>query len=151
MPTNPADAARSALRTPGAFRSSRRTSAAPPSAAQAPTATVRPGTPIPAGTKLIEIENVIGAGDLDNEVVMLKRVGTGELSLAGWKLSGAGGKTFIFPTVSLYEGGLMVYSRGGENSAIELFWGQAKAVWQSGATVQLLDSSGALQDSYLIP
>jgi hypothetical protein len=123
----------------------------PPPSAASPTLNAPAGTPLPAGTQLIQIDNVIGAGDLDNEVVMLKRVGAGELSLAGWKLTGTGGKSFIFPTVSLYEGSLMVYSKIGENSAIELFWGQTKAVWQSGSTVQLLDPSGALQDSYLIP
>lgn len=103
----------------------------------------------------VEIDRVVAAGDLENERVILKHRGEGQLSLVGWKLKDEQGNEFIFPEfpkLVLYEdGAINVYSKNGTNSVLELFWGKNQAVWKSGATVSLVDSKGVIRDTYKIP
>jgi hypothetical protein len=98
------------------------------------------------------IDNVIGVGSISNEVVVLKREGTGELPLEGWQLKDQDGHEFTFPALTLFEGGaIRIFSRADQNTPLELFWNQTKAVWQIGEKVTLLDPSGKIQVEYTIP
>ncbi len=103
----------------------------------------------------IEIDRVVAAGDLENERVILKHRGAGELSLVGWRLRDEQGNEFIFPEYSqltLYTDGVAsVYTKPGTNTGVELFWGLGQAVWKSGVTVSLVDPKGFVRDSYQIP
>ncbi len=59
-----------------------------------------PATPtvtlaVVTGSPEVEIESVVGAGDLASERVMLKSTGTGELSLAGWQLLEEEGEVYM--------------------------------------------------------
>ncbi len=68
----------------------------------------------------VYIDNVLGVGDLDTERVILRRSGLGELSMAGWQLRDQDGHVYIFPQLTLYEGGAVnVNSRAGTNSRDE--------------------------------
>jgi hypothetical protein len=101
---------------------------------------------------LIEIQNVFGVSDLDNEVVVIKRLGTGDLWLTGWKIKDENKHTFTFPKLLLNkDGAVQVYTKPGPNSVIELHWGQSDAIWQTGELVTLLDNKGKLRASYKIP
>ncbi len=101
--------------------------------------------------RVIEIQDVIGAGDLNNEAVLLKRVGAGDLQLAGWQLSDGNGHTYLFPDFILnQDGAVQLNSRAGENTAIALFWNEPQAVWATGMTVTLYDAVGKLQAMFTI-
>lgn len=108
-------------------------------------------TLIPLDQIVIEIENVFGVGDINNEVVRLKRLGDGELSLAGWLLRNQRGNSYTFPNLNFITGAIEVYTRVGVDTVIELHWGREQAAWRAGEMVQLFDSEGNLRASYQIP
>lgn len=106
----------------------------------------------PTGQKVIEIKNVFGVGDLENEMVLLERAGEGELYLKGWKLKDQNGHVYTFPGLRLNKGGaVQVFSRTGTDTVITLYWGQTKPVWKTGETVTLLDYEGVERARYKIP
>lgn len=108
-------------------------------------------TPIwqPAG---IEIVTVIGTGDIDIERVVLERTGSGELALAGWQLQDQDNNVYIFPQLTLYQGGAVnVHSRLGQDSVVDLYWNLTIPVWQSGETVTLVDALGMVHATFIIP
>lgn len=106
----------------------------------------------PLDEPVILIETVIGAGDLQNEAVLLRRVGEGELLLTGWKLTNGRGAEYTFPYLLLNKNGAVrLYSRAGNNTVMELFWGSQQAVFRSGDVVSLYDWQGNLRASYTLP
>ena len=110
-------------------------------------------TPSPVGQPAgMQIVTVIGAGDLDSERVLLKRAGSGELSLAGWQLADQEGHVYTFPQLTLYQGGAVnVYTRIGQDTVVDLYWGLAAPVWEAGETVTLYDAQGEVRASFAIP
>ena len=121
-----------------------------------PTAPSNQGSAAPAATVqngLVQIVSVIGAGTLDAEAVVVKYNGEGELDLTGWHLKDPqGASTYTFPSFKLFKGGaVQVHSDSGTNTAIDLYWGQHDAMWQSGEAVLLTDPTGQAQDSYPVP
>jgi LysM repeat protein len=134
----------------------------PPTVVASPTAfasaTPTPGPSPTASPTLsgdeaqVTIDNVFGVGDLDTERVVLRRTGLGELSLAAWQLRDQDGHVYIFPQLTLFEGGAVnVNTRSGTNTVVDLFWNQAAAVWRSGELVSLVDAAGVLRASFTIP
>lgn len=123
-----------------------------------PTATRTPGptptrTPTPVRQEpQVVIETVIGVGTLESERVDLLRSGDGELSLAGWRLEDGAGNIYTFPDLTLYSGGeVHLYSRTGQDTVVELFWGLTTPVWRTGKTVSLYDAQNVLRSSYTVP
>jgi hypothetical protein len=114
------------------------------SAGAAPAATVQAGA--------VQILSVSGAGTLSAETVSIKYTGSGELDLTGWHLKDANGNVYTFPPFKLFtNGAVRVHTQGGTNTAIDLYWGQNNAVWQSGENVELTDADGNVQYSYHVP
>jgi hypothetical protein len=108
----------------------------------------------PAGSTILSVINVIGAGDLLKEEVDLEYTGTGVFCMSGWQLSDQTGERFTFPKYfQFYSGGVVIkiYSRAGTDTPLELFWGLHSSIWHSGSTVRLLDSQGKEQVSFKIP
>jgi len=100
----------------------------------------------------VMIDSVIGAGDLDQEGVVLKLRGEGELSLAGWQLRSDNGDIYTFPQITLYRNSeLYIYTKKGTNTVHSLYWGLDRPVWSPGSRVTLYNDSGNQQTSYLIP
>jgi LysM repeat protein len=100
----------------------------------------------------IIIAAIIGAGDLETERVQLLRTGNGELSLDGWRLEDGKGNVYIFPDLTLFTGGAInLNTRSGQDTVLDLFWGLAGPIWQSGKTVSLYDTQDVLRASYVIP
>jgi hypothetical protein len=124
-----------------------------PSATHAPVETVRPSsTPQPVTARLIEIVEVNGAGSLNAEAILLRRIGDGELRLNGWKLDDEAGHRYTFPDMVLYtNGAVRLYTRTGANTVNELYWGLKEAVWLAGKTATLSDEKGNLRASLIIP
>ena len=135
--------------------------AKPPTAVASPTprpATATPGqtvTPKPTQPGLearVVIDKVVGVGVLATERVLLLRSGDGELSLAGWRLDDGKGNVYTFPMLTLYKGGAInLYTRTGQDTVVDLFWGMTSPIWSSGETVYLYDAQDELQSSYAIP
>jgi hypothetical protein len=106
----------------------------------------------PLDQAVIQIENVYGPGDPQNEVVVLKRMGDGQLSLTGWQLKDEDGHEFTFPELVLSkDGAVQVFTNPGVNTVIALHWGKTEAMWRPGEQVSLFDSSGNTRASYRIP
>ncbi len=133
----------------------------PPTAASSPTrpqatATSQPvasSTPTANGQESqMIIEAVFGMGVLSTEHVELLRTGEGELSLAGWTLEDGEGNNYVFPMLTLYKGGTInIYTRSGQDTVIDLYWGLQAPIWRSGKTVSLYDAEHTLRASYAIP
>jgi len=103
----------------------------------------------------VQIDSVIGAGDLEAERVLIRHAGGGELALVGWRLEDGQGNLFVFPEfpqLTLFAGGAVnIYTRAGVNTVVDLYWGLDKPVWISGSTVILRDADGNVQARYLVP
>jgi len=106
----------------------------------------------PTGAAVLQIDNVYGVGRWDSEMVVVKRVGEGELWLSGWKMVDEQNHQFVFPQLLLNNNGnVNIYTRGGVDTARDLHWGKDKAMWQTGEKVRILDSMGNLRAEYTIP
>jgi len=100
----------------------------------------------------MEIDSIIGAGDVDNERVLIRHVGDEEISLAGWELQDEDGNSFTLPALTMFTGGAVtVYSRTGVNTVVELYWGKNKPVWEEGEKALLVDPNGGVQAVYTVP
>ncbi len=112
-------------------------------------------TALPADAKLIEIASIVGAGDLQQEVVVLKRIGEGNLRMVGWKLSGEHDNTYTFPEqpeLILYkDGAVQVYTGAGTDTVTEVYWNRSEAAWRSGELVRLLDPQGNERATFTVP
>jgi competence protein ComEC len=99
-----------------------------------------------------QIVSVIGAGTLSVEAVVVRYNGQGQLDLTGWHLKDEAGSSYTFPPFKLFNNGaVQVHTAAGTNTAIDLYWGQHQAVWQSGQAVLLTSPDGEVQDSYPVP
>jgi len=113
---------------------------------------LQPTVTLPANDiQLIKIVNVFGAGNLDNEYLVLERVGEGVLTLTSWKLIDDDGNEFIFPEMELIQGQLEIYSHSGVNTVNKLFWNASEAVWKSGEAAHLVDYQNQERASFIIP
>jgi len=112
-------------------------------------------TPLPtltvSGPPLVEIAGVLGAGDLETEVVRVRNRG-GAVSLEGWTLSDAGGNRFTFPRLILFTGSeVNVHSGPGQPTPTHLYWGRTGPVWELGGLIRLLDRAEKVVDTYIVP
>jgi hypothetical protein len=106
----------------------------------------------PLDQTVLEVQAVIVPGDLDTERVLIRNAYSEAVSLQGWQVKNPTGDEYTFPVLTLYPGGsVSLYSRSGENTALELYWGLTRAAWKSGVAVTILDSQGNQRAEYLIP
>ncbi|WP_322506896.1 lamin tail domain-containing protein [Anaerolinea sp.] len=105
------------------------------------------------GEPLVQIIAVIGATDPQQEYVVLKRVGQGDLNMDGWVLRDEDGNELRFPAgLTLFpNGGLLIYTRAGTDTVSELYWNRTEAVWRPGEVVTLLDPAGQVHATYTVP
>lgn len=100
----------------------------------------------------VEIQAVIGAGDLNFEAVTLKNTGQSAVDLSGWSLKTEKGSEFIFPAFTVFQGGaFQVFSRSGVNTSLELYWGSPAPLWSSGTKVLLFDPAGIKRQEFDVP
>jgi hypothetical protein len=122
---------------------------------------VEPPIPVPTATlppldtPVIQILSVIGPGDLSQEVVLLRRLGEGNLRMTGWRLESSSGVKYVFaeqPELILYkDGAVQIYSKAGTDTATEVYWNRTAPAWNSGETLKLIDPEGNERANYLIP
>ncbi len=119
---------------------------APPGATSSPAATAAP-----AGAAKIAITEVVGAGSMPDETLIVLNQGAGS-SMLNWKLSGSPLGNFIFPDIFLFSGGsIRIHTVAGQNTPSDLYLGQSESAWPAGTTITLLDSSGQEVSSYTVP
>jgi hypothetical protein len=103
-------------------------------------------------TSQLKINAVIGAGDLENERVIIEHIGSEDVSLSGWRLRDESGAEYRFPALVLHPGAeISVYSREGDDSANALYWDRQVSIWRSGEKVDLVDPNGKTQAAYTVP
>ena len=117
------------------------------------TATYLP-TPLPSsGDLTIEITEVLGVGQIDQESVVITNLGDTLADMQGWTLSGADGDVYTFTNVRLWAGGgVTVHTRVGQDGSppSNFYWGKLEPVWSPGDVVTLEDASGAVLATYTV-
>lgn len=94
---------------------------------------------------------VLSPGKLDNEELRIANMGP-TINMKGWKIRTPKGEEYTFGDFSLVTGGaVMIHSTTGKDSPIDRFWGAAAALWQVGDEVLLLDASGNVRSTFIIP
>ena len=110
-----------------------------------------PPTLTPSGPPLLEIEQVIGAGDVQSEVVIVRNSG-GAVDLTGWTLRDTEGNTFTFPAVTLFQDApIRVHSSAGESSPLDLYWGRETPAWNPGELIVLADADANAVHTFVVP
>ncbi len=100
----------------------------------------------------LEIDSIIGIGDLENERVEVRHVGDEEISLAGWQLQDEDGSSFTFPSLTMFPGGsVTVYTKSGVSTVKEFYWRSVQSIWEEGEEAYLVDPNGDIQAVYLVP
>lgn len=109
-------------------------------------------TSTPAVIEGVSIAAVGGAGDLETEAAQVVNDSDRAFTLQGWQLVRQDGPTYTFGNVPLFPGGsVRVHTRGGDDTSIDLYWGQTEAQWTSGAVAQLLNERGGLVHTFTVP
>ncbi len=111
-----------------------------------PTVTPQPGAEAPR----VEIRGVTGAGNLEEEAVLLINTG-GVARMAGWTLEDGEGHVYVFPDFTLHSGAVSVHTKAGEDTVIDLYWGLDQAIWTPGKVITLRDAEGNVQSTFRIP
>ncbi len=133
----------------------------PPSADMTATAAAEAGaTAIPLPTSLptagelqIGITEVIAAGEVDQEHVVITNAGDALADMQGWTLSDTDGNAYTFPNFRLWAGGnVMVHTRIGQdgNPPFNFFWGKLEAIWSLGEVATLKDADGEVVATYTV-
>jgi LysM repeat protein len=105
----------------------------------------------PSGPPLVEIDQVMGVGNLETEAIVLRNEG-GAVSLDAWTLSSSSEETFALPALTLFtEGEVRVHSADGDDTPRDLYWARTEPVWHEGELVTLRDAEGNVVDTYIIP
>lgn len=114
--------------------------------------TTTPPNPLIEDNFQMNIRKVVGAGNLNMEYVEILNQSEGAVDLTGWQLLDEDGNSFEFPTMILESSGaLIIHSKPGQDTVIELYWQSETPIWQSGEIVQLLDQNSNLTAAYSIP
>jgi len=117
-----------------------------------------PPTPIPTespgeGEAKLVVREIIGAGDLTNEAIVIANEGSRGIQLANWELHDSQGNVYTFNPFFLYGDGVNVvlHSKSGDDTTSTLYWGLNVPVWESGETVTLRDADGTVRTTYTAP
>jgi LysM repeat protein len=111
-------------------------------------------TTIPAAGELqIEITEVIGPGQADEERVVITNLGERLADMQGWTLTDGEGNTYTFPNFRLWRGGnVTVHTHIGQdgNPPNNFYWNKLVAVWSLGEVVTLKDAAGDVISTYSV-
>jgi LysM repeat protein len=128
-------------------------SPAPPTATPETPTPFPTETPTPPGPVEVRIDEVVGAGDLEREgIVLINRGRT--VNLQGWTLGPADGdQAYVFPRLTLaQEVPVTLYTIAGKDSPKALHWGLSHAQWdESGRVIELRDAEGDLITRFAVP
>jgi len=113
------------------------------------TATISP----PADVRITHIEYDPPGDDVAGEYVRIQNLGGRAQVMTGWTLRDLANHVFTFPSFTLAAGGTVrVWTKGGANTATDLYWGSSQAIWNNdGDTAYLRDAGGSPVHSYTYP
>ncbi|MEZ4669297.1 MAG: lamin tail domain-containing protein [Anaerolineae bacterium] len=117
------------------------------------TPTLRPTLTLPptATNAQVEIAEVVGAGSINTEGIVLRNNGS-NVNLKGWTITTSSGNTYTFAERIFFSNGLVtIYSRVGQDTAIALFWNRTQPAFQAGDVVTLKNEQGQVQGSFRLP
>jgi hypothetical protein len=101
-------------------------------------------------TANVVISEVVGAGELSRETLIILNQGTG-ISLLNWKLTGSSLGNFVFPDIFLFSGGsIRVHTVVGQNTPSDLYLGQGEAAWPPGTDISLVNENGIEVSSFAV-
>ncbi len=117
-----------------------------------PTPTVLPTfTSAPFDEIKVVISEVIGAGDLFQETLVILNQGAGT-SLKDWKLEGSPLGVVTFPDIFLFSGGsIRIHTVAGENTASDLYLNQGESAWPPGTSIILSNASNTEIARFTVP
>ena len=118
------------------------------------TATVPPPDVPVTGELLVEISEILGAGEVSLERVIIANMGERLADMQGWTLTDAGGNVYTFANFRLWKGGsAIVHTRIGQdgNPPANFYWGKLEALWAPGEVATLKDKEGQVIDTYTVP
>lgn len=100
----------------------------------------------------VEIVDVLGVGDVNNEAVELRNDSGSAVSLEGWTLASDNGEiVFEFPEFRMQQGSrVRIFTRQGTDTPAALYWAREDAAWQAGQTLTLSDADGDVQATFEI-
>jgi LysM repeat protein len=133
----------------------------PPSAERTATAAAAAGatatdlpTPVPATGELqVEITEIIGVGQGDQEQVVITNSGERLADMQGWKLRDSDGNEFVFPNFRLWRNGsATVHTRMGQdgNPPSHFYWKKLEPVWSAGEEARLENAAGETVSTYIV-
>ncbi len=134
---------------------------APPSAELTGTATPEAGevaasppisTPSGGGLR-VEITEILGVGDLEQERVNISNVSDQLADMTGWTLANPDGNTYVFPNYRLWPGGMVsIHTKIGQDGdpITSLFWGRLDPVWVPGEVATLRNTEGVAMFTYVV-
>ncbi|MCL4867833.1 MAG: lamin tail domain-containing protein [Anaerolineae bacterium] len=109
------------------------------------TPTRTPTAPAPAQIKITFILYGPTNGPLEEYVTIANLGGTAQ-TMTNWTLRDEANHVFTFPTFTLSPGAQVnVWTKSGSNTATNLYWNSAQAIWNNGGdTAFLRNAAGAL-------
>jgi LysM repeat protein len=132
----------------------------PPSAEMTATAAAEAGAPITPGPTLpstgelqIAISEILAAGHVEQEQVIISNNGARLADMQGWTLTDASGNVYTFPNFRLWAGGnVLVHTRIGQDGTppANFYWGKLEAVWSAGEVATLKDENGETLSTYTV-
>jgi hypothetical protein len=107
--------------------------------------TASPTTAPVAGDLRVEITEITGVGDVEQEKVSIANISDQVADMTGWTLANPEGHTYIFPNYRLWPGGTVEVHTGiGQDGdpISSLFWGRLEPVWVPGELATLRNADG---------
>lgn len=104
----------------------------------------------PPDVRITHIEYDPVGDDVQGEYVRIENSGGRSADMTNWTLRDDANHVFTFPTFTLDAGSsVRVWTRGGTNSATDLYWGSGSAIWNNtGDCAYLRDPTGTSIDVY---
>lgn len=102
-------------------------------------------------TGQMQITIVDGAGTLDTEVALVVNESDAAFNLQGWTLGREGGPIYTFSNLPIFPGGsVRIHSKAGNDTSVDVFWGQPDSVWSAGSVAQLVNVQGELVHTFTV-
>jgi LysM repeat protein len=117
-----------------------------------PPLTAQATVPI-TGQLEVEITEVVGAGEAEQEQVVITNLGGRLADMQGWTLSDGQGNTYTFPNFRLWPGGsVILHTQAGQDGSPpnNFYWQKLVAMWSLGEVVTLKDAAGAVVATYRV-
>lgn len=133
----------------------------PPSADMTATAAAEAGatvttlpTPLPpTGETQIEISEITGAGQVEQEQVIILNNGEQLADMQDWTLSDADGNVYTFPNFRLWtQGSVTVHTHIGQdgNPPANFYWGKLETIWSPGEIATLKNAEGEVISTLVV-